>query len=92
MRNDPEFVELVTIVESNNTTLLTLVKSVLDGDDIPYFAKGEQLQHLFGFGQLGVGFNPIIGPVRIQVRSDDAQRARVLLRDFLETGETEGGE
>lgn len=84
MPEKPEFVDLITIVETNNATLLTLAKSVLDGAEIPYFAKGEQLQNLFGVGQVGTGFNPIVGPVRLQVRQDDALEARKLLRDFLE--------
>jgi hypothetical protein len=59
MSEKPEFVELVTIVETTNATLLTLAKSVLDG--------------------------PIVGPVQLQVRQDDALEARTLLRDFLES-------
>lgn len=89
MKEDSEFVELVTIVESADPALLMVMKSVLDGAEIEYYAKGEQLQNLFGAGQIGIGFNPIIGPVRIQVRGEDAERSRTLLRDFLDTGGTD---
>lgn len=86
MPEHPEFVELVTIVETGDPALIAVAKSVLDEAGIAYFAKGEELQHLFGLGQFGLGFNPIVGPVRLQVREHDAPEARELLRDFLESG------
>lgn len=89
MTGQPEFVELVTVAESGNQTLLLLVKSVLEGAGIPFYAKGEDLQHLFGVGQLALGYNPIVGPVRIQVRQPDAARARKLLLEFLDSAEAD---
>lgn len=88
MSGHPEYVELVTIVETGDPALIAVVKSVLDDAGIAYFAKGEQLQNLFGIGQFGVGFNPIVGPVELQVRQPDAREARELVRDLLENGES----
>ena len=84
MRNDPEPLDLVTIIESTDATLLTLMKARLDEAEIPYLARGEALQNLFGLGQLGTGFNPLIGAVRIEVRRDQADAARALLSDFID--------
>ena len=49
---------------------------LLDGAEIPYFAKGEQLQNLFGVGQVGTGFNPIVGPVELLVSRSDCGAGR----------------
>lgn len=90
MRNDPEPLDLVTVIESTDATLLTLMKALLDEAEIPYLARGEALQNLFGLGQLGTGFNPLIGAVRIEVRRDQADAARALLSDFIDQAEAPG--
>lgn len=64
--------------ESGDPAALAVAKSLLDDAGIPYYAAGENLQSLFGGGALG-GFNPIVGPVRIEVAADDARDARELL-------------
>lgn len=84
MRNDPEPLDLVTIIESSDPTLVALMKALLDEAEIQYLARGEALQNLFGVGQIGTGFNPLIGPVRIEVRRDQADAARALLSDFID--------
>jgi hypothetical protein len=75
--------ELVPVYLAENEPELLLVESVLKQNEIPYLAKGEQIQDLFGFGQLVV-VNPITGPVEIHVRMDDAEAARELLAETLE--------
>ena len=90
MRNDPEPLDLVTVIESTDATLLTLMKALLDEAEIPYLARGEALQNLFGLGQLGTGFNPLIGAVRIEVRRDQADAARTLLSDFIDQADAPG--
>jgi putative signal transducing protein len=76
----------VTVLETSDPGLVAVAKSLLDSAGIHYFAKGEALQNLFGWGQLGTGFNPIVGAVQLQVAADDADDARELLRG-LGTGE-----
>lgn len=68
----------VTVFETGDQAALAVAKSLLDEAGIPYFAAGENLQSLFGVGAVG-GFNPIVGPVRIEVAEDDAKEARELL-------------
>ena len=70
--------EPVTVLETSNPALLAVAKSILEAASIPYFAKGEALQNLFVAGTLG-GFNPIAGPVELQVSADDARDARAAL-------------
>ena len=75
--------ELVPVFIAQNEPELLVVESVLKQGGIPYLAKGEQIQDLFGFSQLVV-VNPVIGPVEIHVRMDDAETARELLAESLE--------
>ena len=74
MPADPEFAELVTVVETSNPTLLVLMKSVLDGAEIPYYAKGEALKNLFGLGQVGSG--SIRSSVRSGFKSESTTRRK----------------
>ncbi|KKM11226.1 hypothetical protein SY88_09815 [Clostridiales bacterium PH28_bin88] len=75
-----EYVELVTVLATGDPALIAIAKSILECAGIKYFAKGERLQDLFGYGRLGPGFNPLTGPVEIQVARDDEEAARDLLK------------
>lgn len=74
--------ELVPVFIAQNEPELLVVESVLKQGGIPYLAKGELIQDLFGFGQMVV-VNPVTGPVEIHVRMDDAETARELLAESL---------
>lgn len=76
-------VELVPVFIVEDEAELMLVQSVLNQSQIPYLAKGENLQHLFGFGDWKA-VNPLTGPVEIHVRMDDAEVVRNLLAETLE--------
>ena len=73
----------ISVFIAQNEPELLVVESVLKQGGIPYLAKGEQIQDLFGFGQMVV-VNPVTGPVEVQVRMDDAATARELLAASLE--------
>lgn len=76
--------DIVTVFETGNAALVALAKSLLDGADITYVVKGENLQSLFGGGIIGTGFNLVVGPVQIQVHRDDLAVAREILADLEE--------
>jgi len=76
--------DLITIFESGNQGIIAFVKSILDSAEIPYLVKGENIQNLFGLGVIGTGFNPISGPVQIQVNREDESAARELLAEIDE--------
>jgi hypothetical protein len=84
----PEPFELVTVLESGSQSLTEVVKSILDSAGIPYVARNERLQDLFGWGRFGTGFNVAIGPVRFQVPREREEEARALLTE-IEPGESE---
>lgn len=78
----------VTVFTSRDPALFPVARSILEGEEVPFFVRGEELQDLFGIGRLGLGFNPIVGPIEIQVPAADAERARELLAE-IEPSETD---
>ncbi len=72
----------VTVLRTSDPALLGVAKSLLQDVGIQFFAKGEAVQDLFGFGRFGTGFSPIAGPVELQVAADDAAAAWELLGDL----------
>lgn len=74
--------KLVSVLKTGELGLLLVAKSLLDDAGIEYYAKGEELQDLFGAGRLGTGFNILTGPVEILVREEDAPDAAELLKDL----------
>ncbi|MBC8426639.1 DUF2007 domain-containing protein [bacterium] len=73
-----EELNLVPVHETGDAIRSALVKSLLDEAQIPYLARNDQLQDLFGFGRL-VPVNPISGPVIFMVPEQHAAEARELL-------------
>lgn len=74
-------IELVTVFTSGNPALLALAKSLLEGAEIPYLAKGEDFQDVLTV--------PLTEPVRIQVDSERAEEAAALLGDLEASGRAE---
>lgn len=72
-------VNLVTVFEGTDPAALALAESLLLEDRIPYYKKGEQIQDLFGRIP---GFNPVVGPVLIQVPEEHAQAASEMLGEL----------
>jgi hypothetical protein len=79
----PHEPQAVIVLETRNPATLAVAKSILDGAEIFYIVKGENLQNL-GMGQVGLRFSPAVGPVQILVRSEDVSTARELLGEFDE--------
>lgn len=88
---EPRDIELVTALESGDTAVIAVAKSLLEGAEIPYLARGEMIQDLFGLGRL-TAVNPITGPVVIQVDRADLDDAQLLLADLLAGPEGESEE
>lgn len=75
----PSARDLVTVVESGNPFEIAVAESLLAEAEIPYWKQGDGLQDLFGGGRIGLGYNLLTGPVRIQVERQNLERARELL-------------
>ena len=81
--------ELVSVLATGDAGLIALTKSLLEGETIDYFVRGDGLQDLFGVGRIA-GFNIVAGPAEFLVRADDAERARILLKDLIAPGRDSG--
>jgi hypothetical protein len=82
-RPEPEpDAELVRVFVTGEAALIPLAKSLLEGENIEFMTRGENLQDLFGVGRVGTGFSPVAGPAEFWVRVADAERARALLNDL----------
>jgi len=86
----PDYVEFVTVLRTGNPAHLAVAKSMLDDAGIEYFAKGEELQDLFGMGRFGTGFNVLTGPVELQVDAEKEAEARALLGEIIQEDEAGG--
>jgi hypothetical protein len=82
-------VELVTVLESPDPTLLPVVRSLLEAEGIRCWIENEALQDLIGGGRMVTGFNPIVGPAYIQVAPEDEEAARALIAHRFPSAETE---
>ncbi len=78
----PSSGELVTVLETGSESLVAIARSILDAAGIPYAARNQSLQNLFGWGTVGTGFNVVTGPVRFQVPLDCEAEARALLTEL----------
>lgn len=83
--NEMDYVELVTVGTFTNAPALAVAKSLLEDADIQYFAKNEGVIGLFAMGQ--VGYNPMVGPIEIQVHPEDAEAALEILSEMAQADE-----
>ena len=81
---------LVTVLETGDPGELAFAESVLRGAGIPYAKRGESLQDLFALGRLGTGFNPVAGPILLQVPEEQADAAAELLAEAMPDQREEG--
>jgi len=72
---------LVSVLATGDAGIIAIAKSLLEGEGIDYFVRGDGLQDLFGLGRV-TGFSFAMGPAEFWVREDDAIRARELLKDL----------
>jgi hypothetical protein len=74
--------QLTTILKTGNQATIAFATSLLEGAGIKFFIKNEGLQNLFGAGQIGTSYNPIVGVPEIQVFQGDVDKANELLIDI----------
>ena len=77
-RDEPEWVELVTVLETGDPSLLLVTKSLLDVEGIPSFVEGVGVYEGLGAGRIAEADLPM-GPGRLRVRPENVEAARELL-------------
>ena len=80
----------VRVMELPDPGALAIAKSLLQEAGVDFFIKNEETQALFGWGQLGTGYNVIIGPPVVMVDSSRVDEVRELLAPLLKPTEPEG--
>lgn len=86
---DPDHLELKTILTSSSSAVIGVAKSILMSADIEFMVRGENVQDLFALGRFPAGFNSFTGPMTIQVPAEVAADARCLLDGFANEAELE---
>ena len=79
--------EYETVLETSDSSLIPLIKSVLDGARIPYMTSGEAMMNLFPSEALGALLHSSAGEMLIRVPKDRAEEARQLLEGEAELAE-----
>ena len=74
--------ELITIYEPGSEAEFMVISSLLDEQQIKFFTKNRAVQNLFGYGTLNTGFNPVTGPIKIQVNHQDYAEAMQIINEF----------
>jgi hypothetical protein len=74
--------KLVRVFSAGDPGIIAIARSLLEGENIDYFVRGDGLQDLFAAGRL-TSYNFAIGAAEFWVREDDAENVRVLLQDLL---------
>jgi len=74
--------ELVRVFATGDMGVIAIARSLLEGEKIDYFVRGDGLQDLFGLGR-ATSYSYAMGPAEFWVRADDAENVRVLLQDLL---------
>ncbi len=78
---EPEWVDLVTVLETGDPSLLLVAKSLLDAEHIRSFAEGVDVQESLGAGRIAEADIPM-GPGRLRVHPEDVEAARELLQSL----------
>lgn len=87
---DPD-VELVEVFRSADAALVPVVKSVLEGAEIPYSLQGDEASALFPLGTAGGGGDDRRLAVIVRVRGEQADEARELLAELEAPTELDAG-
>ncbi len=69
---EPEFIDFEEILATYNPADIALLKSILDSEEITYFFKGENFQHI----------RPWADPARLMIRKDQVAIVADLIKDL----------
>jgi len=69
---EPEFTDYVEIMGTYNPADIALIKSILDSENITYYFNAEHFMYV----------QPLAQPVKLMVRTDEAEKAKEILRDL----------
>ena len=79
---DNQDTQLVSVYETGDLAMLGFAKSIIESEGIRCVTQGEDLQDLFGWGRIGLGFDAVTGPAQLLVEQSCAERATALLSNL----------
>ena len=79
---DNENTELVAVFDTSDPALLPLIRSLLQGADIPFLVQGEEAMSMLPVGELLGPFAQRGLAARYIVKKEDAEAASELLADL----------
>jgi len=68
-----EDLELTTVLTTDSSNIAETARHILEDAGVVFYIKGG------GFDQVAVGYNHMVGPIRVQVYEEDGERAMKLL-------------
>jgi antitoxin component YwqK of YwqJK toxin-antitoxin module len=68
----PDHIDYEEILATKNDGDIAILKSILDSENITYYFKGEEFNLMY----------PMVEPVRLMVKKDEAEKTRELLKDL----------
>jgi hypothetical protein len=86
--DEPEWADLVTVLETADPSLLVVAKTLLDAEGVPCFVEGSGVYEGLGAGRIAEADMPM-GPGRVCVRPENEEAARALLATVEPLSETE---
>ena len=75
--------DLVTVFDTSDPALLPVIKSLLQGADIPFLVQGEEAMSMLPVGEIVGPFTKRGLAARVMVKPEDAEAAAELLGDLL---------
>ena len=73
--------DLFIIFEDGDPFRAEVVRSALEAGEIDCFIHNAGVQNLFSMGSMG-GINPLMGTVKVYIRTEDRAAAEALLADL----------
>jgi hypothetical protein len=80
MDHDPA--DLVTVYDTSDPALVPVIKSLLQGADIPFLVQGDEAVAMLPVGEISGPFSRSGLAARFMVRSEDAEAAAELLAEL----------
>ncbi len=74
---------LVTVLETQDATLVPVVRTLLEAEGIPVVVENEELLEMIGLVRFPADDNPIVPHAIIQVAAEDAEAARALIAHHM---------
>lgn len=75
----PDFEGLETVLETSDGSLAQVAGTLLEVEGIPFFTGSDNVQDILGDGRFSPGFQLVMGPMKLLVAEEHAERARELL-------------